>query len=164
MFLGPQSKVLKCGALNNADVQEVMAIVPAGLPPRSGGEVAILKPAILQRQGSDWRPILQISRNIQNTSGYVGIDYIDDYSPFYGYWLRMSDTRSDGKKAFDIDVTWIDYADGTTESSGTEIAWNPAVGRYQEFEINRDPEGFHAEIKNPPHWKPGVKLPSTPGK
>jgi hypothetical protein len=75
---------------------------------------------------------------------------------YYGYRLRLSDTRSDDKKAFDVDILDIEYADGTSEEVSTEIAWNPAVGRDQEFTVNRDPEGFQPEIKNPPRRRPGV--------
>lgn len=63
-----------------------------------------------------------------------------------------------------MDLVYIERADGGSDADGTNIAWNPAVGRYQECAYDQDPQGFRTEIKNPPHWKHGVKLPSTPPK
>jgi hypothetical protein len=34
-----------------------------------------------------------------------------------------------------------------------EIGWNATVGRYQEFSVDQEPEGFKPELKNPPHRK-----------
>jgi hypothetical protein len=162
--LGARAVVLKCDVLDTPGIREVIAVLPAKLPHNEVTGMAILKMVILRHELKRWRPALMVARQIRNRVGYIGIEYIDDYSPFYGYWLRFSDTRSDGKKAFDIDLTWIDSANGTTESASTEIAWNPLIGRYQEFTVNQDPEGFQPEVKNPPHWRLGVKLPGAPGK
>lgn len=153
--------MLRCGALNSPETQEAIAVLPGKYPPAKDGGLAILRMVILRRMPSGWQTALTVSKDIQNDAGYIGIDYIDDYSPFYGYWLVLSDKDSYGKTALDVYLTYIDAADGTTESIGTDIAWNPVVGRYQEFVMNQDPEGFRPEIKNPPHWKPGVKLPSA---
>ena len=162
--MGPHSEVLKCGALNTPGTQEVVAILPASFPPRKGIGIAIRKMLILRKERSGWRTALTAAREIRNEAGYVGIDYIDDYFHYFGYWLTITDTRSDGAKAMDIDLVDIENADGTSEASSTEIAWNPVAGRYQEWAYDQNPAGFRSEISNPPHWKPGVKLPTTPSK
>lgn len=91
---------------------------------------------------------------ITNEAGYIGIDYIDDRKPAYGYLLNISDVRADGKKAFDLSFRYL-LKDGKTdtESLGIEVSWNSAVERYQEFSMNQDPEGFQSEVRNPPHLR-----------
>jgi hypothetical protein len=159
--LGEDAKVLRCGALNTPDIQEVIAVLPAGFPSNESTGIAVRKMLILRKEPSGWRTALTAEREIQNEAGFVGIDYIDDSFHYFGYWLVLSDKRSDGAKAMDIDLLDIENADGTSEALSTEIAWNPAVGRYQEWAYNRNPEGFRPEIKSPSHRKPGVKLPTA---
>ncbi|HEY2858969.1 MAG TPA: hypothetical protein VGJ21_11175 [Terracidiphilus sp.] len=158
--LGPHAVVVKCGDLNTPGVLEVVGVIPAKFPASHSG-IAIRGMAILRREPSGWRTELTAVREIKNEAGYIGIDYIDDSSPFFGYWLVLSDTRSDGKKSCDLDLLDIEERDGSSEAASTEIAWNPAAFRYQEFTTNRDPEGFRAEIKSPAHRKPGMKLPTS---
>jgi len=162
--LGTEVKVVRCGALNTPAVQEVVAVLQANFPPHPGNGVAIRKMEILRKEKSGWRISLTATKEVKNEAGYVGLNYIDDYSHYFGYWLTLSDTRSDGTKAMLIDLLDIEKADGSSEASSTEFAWNPEVGRYQEWAYDQDPEGFRPEIKNPPHWKPGVKLPAAPSK
>jgi len=142
----------------------VVAVLPAKYPHYSGAGMTIWKMVILRHESSGWLTALTASREIQNEAGYVGVEYIDDDFKFMGCQLSLSDKRSDDKKAFVIDLVYIERADGGSDQTSVEIAWNPSVGRYQEWEYGQDPEGFRPEIKNPPHWKPGVKLPSTPSK
>jgi hypothetical protein len=162
--LSSQAKVLRCGAFNSPGVQEVVAVLPANFPTKNGDGVAIRKMVILRKEPSGWRLALTAAREVRNEAGYVGLNYIDDYSHYFGYWLTLSDTRPDGTKAMLIDLLDIEKADGTSEASSTEFAWNPKVGRYQEWAYDQDPQGFRREIKNPPHWKPGVELPAATSK
>ena len=159
--LGVKAQVLRCGELNTPGVQEVLAVLPAKYPRGGYSGLPIWKLVILRHEGSGWRRALVASRDIQNEAGYVGADYIDDYFHFMGYQLNLADSRSDGKKAFDVDLVCIERPDGGSDQTSVEIAWNPVVGRYQEWAYGQDPEGFRPEIKNPPHWKPGVKLPPS---
>lgn len=159
--LGIKAQVVRCGTLNTPGVLEVVAVLPAKYPTSRDSSLAIWKMVILRHEPSGWRTALTASRQIQNEAGYVGLEYIDDYFHFMGYQLSLWDKRPD-KKAFGMDLVYIERADGGSDADGTDIAWNPAVGRYQECAYDQDPEGFRPEIKNPPHWKPGVKLPSTP--
>lgn len=137
-------------------------MLPAKYPASRETGMTIWKMVILRHEPKGWRTALTASREIQNEAGYVGLDYIDDYFRFMGYQLGLSDERSDHKKAFLVDLVYIERPDGGSDQTPVEIAWNPAVGRYQEWASYQDPEGFRPEIKNPPHWKPGVKLPPTP--
>ena len=157
--LGPHAKVLRCGELNSPGVPEVVAVIPASFPVSYEKRIAIRKLVILRRVSQRWNIVLTAERQIRNESGYVGLEYIDDYYTFYGYWLELSDETLNGAKAFFLDFVNIDNPDGSSEQTSTEIAWNVAAGRYQEWAYDQDPPGFHLEIKNPPHWKPGVKLP-----
>jgi hypothetical protein len=156
--LGTKAQVLRCGELNTPGVQEVVAVLPAKYPQSPDNYSAIWKMVILRRELSGWRTELTASREVQNDAGYIGLDYIDDSFRFMGYQLNLSGERSDKTRALDIDLFYIERADGGSDASSTNIAWNPAVGRYQEWY----PEGFRPEIKNPPHWKDGDKLPATP--
>ena len=158
------SDLLKCGELNTPGVQEVVAILPAKYPHNQGKDVPIWKLVILRHEPSGWQTALTAARQIQNEAGYIGIDYIDDYFQFMGYQLGFREEDTGQQKTFGIMLTGIERTDGGSDQTSTEIAWNPAVGRYQELEYGQDPEGFQREIKNPPHWRPGVKLPSTPSR
>ncbi len=162
--MGIHAKVLKCGELNIPGIQEVVAVLPAKYPHSRGKDSTIWKLVILRHEPSGWQTALTVARQIQNEAGYIGIEYIDDYFRFMGYRLRFRDEDPGQKKTFGIVLTYIERTDGGSDQASTEIAWNPAVGRYQEWEYGQDPEGFQVEIKNPPHWKPGVKLPSTPSR
>lgn len=159
--LGNQAEAVKCGELNTPGVPEVVAVLPARFPHNGDSEMTIRKMVILRKESSGWRTVLTASRQVQNEAGYVGLEYIDDYFKFMGYQLRLSDVRSDGKKAFDVNLIYIERANGGSDETSTEIAWNPVVGRYQEWRYDQDPASFRSEIKNPPHWKPGVKLPAS---
>jgi hypothetical protein len=150
--------VLRCGEINVPGVQEVVAVLPAKYPQSPDKYSAIWKMVILRHEPSGWRAELTASRKIQNEAGYIGLDYIDDSFRFMGYQLSFLDESPDKKRGFGADLVLIEKEDGGSEATSTGIAWNPAVGRYQEW----NPDGFRAEIKNPPHWKPGVKLPSAP--
>ena len=149
--LGMKAQVLRCGEPNTPGVLEAVAVLPAKYPHGPEFYLAIWKMVILRHEASGWRTALTASREIQNEAGYVGLEYIDDYSRFMGYQLRLSDKRSDDVRAFDADLFYIERADGGSDQSSTEIAWNPAVGRYQEWEYGGDPVGFRPEVKNPPH-------------
>jgi hypothetical protein len=160
--LGLHAQVLKCGELNTPDIQEVVAVLPATYPHSRGPDVPIWKLVILRHEPSGWQTALTAARQIQNQEGYIGIEYIDDYFRFMGYQLGFRDEDQGQERTFGIVLTYIERTDGGSDQTSTEIAWNPAVGRYQELEYGQDPEGFQMEIKNPPRWKPGVKLPSKP--
>jgi len=160
--LGIRAQVVRCGELNTPGIQEVVAVLPAKYPGYPG--MAIWKMVILRQEPSGWHIALTAARDIQNEAGYVGLDYIDDDSKFMGYQLDFSDKQLDKQKGLDFFLTYIERADGGSEQSGIEIAWNPASGRYQEWAYGQDPEGFKPEIKNPPHYKGGVMIPPAPPK
>jgi hypothetical protein len=114
--------------------------------------LAVSQLAILRHEPSGWRVVLTASKEVQNEAGYVGIDYIDDSSPNFGYRVLFPDQRDDGKKVFSISLSYM-RKDGNTDGIPLEISWDSAVGRYREFGVNSDPPGFKPEIKNPPHLK-----------
>jgi hypothetical protein len=153
---------VRCGELNTPGIQEVIAVLPYKLPPSKGDSIPIRKLVILRKEPSGWRTSLTAAREVKNEAGYIGLDYIDDDFHYFGFWLTISDAHLNGAKEMLIDLLDIENADGSSEASSTEFAWNPAVGRYQEWAYDQDPERFRTEIKNPPHWKPGVKLPFAP--
>jgi hypothetical protein len=118
--------------------------------------------AILRKEPSGWRTSLMAAREVQNEAGYIGLDYVDDDFHYFGYWLTISDEHLGNAKEMLIDLLDIENADGSSEAASTEFAWNPVVGRYQEWAYYQNPEGFKAEIKNPPHFKGGVMIPPAP--
>jgi hypothetical protein len=151
--LGDHAEILKCGALNNPQVQEVVAALSMehSQGTRATG-LAVSQLVILRHEASGWKTALTVSKQIQNGSGFVGIDYIDDSAPFYGYRVLLSDQRDDGKKAFTLSFSYLGK-DGNSEGIPLEISWDDAIGRYREFNVNSDPPGFKPEIKRPPHLK-----------
>jgi hypothetical protein len=153
-ILGEHAEVLKCGVLNDANVLESVAILRAvnTSDRRSGVDISQL--VVLRREASGWKVALSVSKQIKNQAGFIGIDYIDDSAPFYGYRVVLADQRDDGKKAFVLNFSYLlKGGKKDTEALPTQIAWDKSVGRYREFGINSDPEGFKPEIKNPPHLK-----------
>jgi hypothetical protein len=155
--LGSSVIVVKCGELNSPGVLEVLAALKADFSSRPTS-IAIRKMVILRKNPSGWHTSLTVGREIRNEAGYVGIDYIDDYYHFHGYWLTLSEKPLGPKAGLSFSLLNTDSADGSSEQVSTEIAWNPNVGRYQEWTYFKDPAGFASEIKHPQHWKPGVKL------
>jgi len=112
--------------------------------------IPVSRLVILQKVDSQWKTALDAARQIQNPAGYVGIDYIDDSQQYLGYRANFLDRRSDGKPAFLVQLSYL-RTDGKPEGVPIEISWNPTAGRFQEFSVNQEPEGFKTELKNPPH-------------
>ncbi|HET7441432.1 MAG TPA: hypothetical protein VFJ47_09030, partial [Terriglobales bacterium] len=86
----------------------------------------------------------------RNVVGYVGVDFIDDSDQRGRYRLSFFDEGSHETPGFTIAVIYLSPS-GEDEGIPIEIAWNPAIGRFQEYTVDRDPEGFQPENKNPPH-------------
>lgn len=151
--LGEDVEIVKQGTFNTPSIQEAVAVVRAQHVPSTNAQgLAISKLAILRRGSSGWEVVLTASKEIQNGAGFVGIDYIDDSSPYYGYRVLFPDQRDDGKRVFTLGLSYM-RKDGSTEGIPLEISWDSSVGRYREFGINSDPPGFKPEVKNPPHLK-----------
>lgn len=152
--LGEHAELLKCGALNDPKVLESVAVLPAGKASEHRTGVDILQLVILRREMSGWKVALSVSKQIKNDAGFIGIDYIDDSAPFYGYHLVLTDQRDDGEKAFVLNVSYLLKDQKIdVEALPIQIAWDKSVGRYREFGMNSDPEGFKPELKDPPHLK-----------
>jgi hypothetical protein len=149
-LLGPKVEILKCGFLNDTTILETVAIVGIGCTPLHHEGTLVSRLAVLRKESSGWKAVLDVGKEITNGEGYVGIDYIDDSFQFHGYRIVLADHRSDGKPSFTIRLSYITQ-DGESDGIPLEIAWNEKVGRYQEFTANEVPEGFRSEIKNPTH-------------
>ncbi len=148
--LGQGAEVVKYGEISHAGTEEAIAVVRLPQAPGHGGGMLVSGLVALQRQNSGWRPVLHAARQIQNDAGYIGIDFIDDSSPFYGYRVVFANKRTDGKDAFTIQIGYVNRS-GSPEGVPLEVSWNPKAGRYQEFSDSEDPGGFKPEVKNPPH-------------
>lgn len=157
--LGQRAEIVKQGAFNTPSVPEAVAVVRADqIPANNGQGLAVSQLAILRRESSGWKVVLTVSKEVQNDAGFVGIDYIDDSSPYYGYRVLFPDQRDDGKRVFTMSLSYM-AKDGSTIGIPLEISWDSSVGRYREFGINSDPPGFKPEIKNPPQLKTGGPAP-----
>lgn len=159
--VGPDAEVVKCGRLTGDS--SLVAVAVAKLGPVKGKETAknkkdvdggvnVSRLVILRELGAEWRAELDVSSQIRNPSGYVATEYINDSEVSYGYRAFIRDQRPDQPLGLTIEVISLDR-NGQWEGSPVEIRWNPAVGRFQEFAANEEPEGFRSEIKNPPHRK-----------
>ncbi len=162
--LGENAEVLRCSALNDTNVQEVVAVLKrAKVPADRYGGLAVWKLVILRHERSGWQKALMASdKNVTNGVGSVGIENIDDSSPFWGFRVNLLDERDDGKKAFELAIGFLNK-DGSTEGLSFGISFNKAVGRYQEFDMNKDPDGFQKEIKQPLHFRGNGTKPTPIG-
>ena len=147
--LGPTAEVLKCGKLTGREGLEAVAALRIRRLKQTPENVAVSRLVVLRRSRSGWKKELNVHREITNSAGYVGIDFIDDSSEYHGYYVSFSDHRSDDTPAFVMYLSEIE-PNGDPEWP-VQIAWNPAVQRFQEYAGDRDPEGFRPELKNPSH-------------
>ncbi len=121
----------------------------------SVGGMPIEKLSILRHDGGNWVRVFEANREMRNPDGYVGLDYIDDGWKFEGYEVSLSDKGSDNTKRFTLYFTLL----GSDPGWPTEIGWNKATGRYQEFGVDATAEHhlFKSELKQPPHRNTAVQ-------
>ena len=152
--LGRSAIVLKCGELAGIPGLRAIAAVPVKPFHADADSIPFTKLTVLHKAGERWIPELTADNLIRrNPAGYIGIEFIDDSSPPVTPRVSFSGTRSDDSLDFAIYLT-ESYPDGD-ESWPIEIAWNPAVQRFQEYSTDHEPLGFRPEVKNPPHKKLG---------
>jgi len=149
-MLGSDAQVARCGHLIGVSDVESIAFVRLKQFSEDPNGIPVSRLVILQKVDSQWKTALDVARQIQNSAGYVGIDYIDDSQQYSGYRANFLDQRSDNHPAFVLHLSYL-RTDGKSEGVPIEISWNPAAGRFQEFSANQEPEGFKTELKNPPH-------------
>ena len=147
--LGLSAEVLKCGHLTGGDALEVVAAVPLKSVKRRGDDVPVSQLAILRERKSGWSAELSVNKQIKNSAGYIGIQFIDESAKELGYYVSFSDHRSDETRGFVIFLSEI-APDGNPEWP-VQISWNPVVQRFQQYAGDEEPIGFKSEIKNPPH-------------
>jgi hypothetical protein len=148
--LGANADILRCGDLNDPNVLEAVAALRKNAPGNEKGRILVSRLVILRRERSSWLTALDVSREIKNTEGFIGIDYIDDYSPLWAYSVQFYESLPGGKKCFVISLAYITDERDTNEVP-VDISWDPSVGRYREFSLNFQPTGFKPELRNPPH-------------
>lgn len=148
--LGECIEVLRCGNLNNTTVLETVAAIRKGPSHNGTNGVFVSQLVILRQEPSGWEKALTASRQISNSEGYIGIDYIDDSTSYWGYSVQFHDHRADGKAAFVLSLRYMS-SERDTDEFPVDITWNEHAGRYQEFSMNYDPLGFKPELKNPSH-------------
>lgn len=148
--LGPTAEVVKYGRFADAKNLDAVAVIRVRPIRRNRNRLLVSDLVILRSVGRAWKPVLRASKTVTNDAGYIGIDYIDDAFRFYGYEVEFADKRADGKQGFALILT---YLTSRLDRDGIpiEIGWNAGVGRYQEFSVNEEPDGFKLELKNPPH-------------
>lgn len=147
--LGSSAEVLKCGHLSGGSLLEVVAAIRLRNIKSGGNGIPVHRLAILRKGKSGWASELSVNSQITNSAGYIGIDFIDDSAKAPGYYVSFSQAKSDKTPAFSIFLSQI-APDGSPEWP-VQIAWNPAVQRFQQYARDEEPIGFRSEIKNPPH-------------
>jgi hypothetical protein len=150
--LGPDVQVAKYGHLIGQKSVEVVAYTKHKKSKKYSSGVAVSKLVVLQKKNSHWDAVLNVSKQLLNPFGYIGIDFIDDSQEYPGWLVSFYDQRPDDVTGFSMSFGYL-RSDGEVEGISVEISWNPAADRFQEFVINEAPEGFRSEIKNPPHRK-----------
>ncbi|HEY6445006.1 MAG TPA: hypothetical protein VIY53_00995 [Acidobacteriaceae bacterium] len=151
--LGRDAEVLKCGHLDlGSPVEVIAAIRRRSIPADEFGGVVVWKLAVLRDEKGVWKQeLLAADKDVRNPVGSVGIEDVDDSSPFWGFRVNLSNHRDDGKTAFELSIGFVNRI-GSPEGLPFSISFNPIVGRYQEFDMHVDPEGFQKEIKAPRHF------------
>jgi hypothetical protein len=163
--LGPSGEVAKCGHLLGLSSLEAVAFIRLERPGLDKSDLPVLRLVILRRTDSHWGVELDAKDltegGITNPSGYLEPQYIVDYlppQPYHGFVASFDDHRSDDTRGFVLYLAELGPPGDTDMGSDIEIAWNPAVGRFQEFVYDQDPKGFIPELKNPKR----VKSPPSP--
>jgi hypothetical protein len=150
--LGSEAEVIKCGHLTGTDALETVAAIRlTQFKETKADGIPVSKLVILRRERMQWAVELTADKNwIRNGVGYIGIDFIDDSDDFVGYRCLCSGEGSQDVPGFGIALFYLS-PQGDNEGIDTDINWNPAVGRFQEYAFYDDPPGFKPENKNPPH-------------
>jgi hypothetical protein len=153
--LGPDAEIVKYGRLNGTNTVEAVGIVKIKGLALNGEGIPVSQLAIL-RLDPRWRLVLRASEDwIKNDAGYVGIDFIDDSFRISGYRAKLSNQTTDGEAGFMLDLSFLLPGGESDEGTPIRIAWNAAVGKYQEVVSNDGPVEFKPEIRQPPHRRPG---------
>lgn len=153
-LLGPKVEILKIGHLSESThIEAIIAIRVPGLKDDKYG-IPISRLLIVQKDKDHWSAVLTVDREITNSAGYVGFDFIDDSNPIQYYRANFSGRGvkwgNRDPKLFTLILTSMDRTGRTDEEDlGTGIGWNTAVGRFQEIDPNG--EEFRPEVKNPKH-------------
>lgn len=148
--LGKRAEVMKCGFFNDSTVLETIAVVRKANAKGEcifGRGIQVTRVVILRQEASGWSTALKAGRFITNPNGYVGADFLDDVSPFWANCLGFFDR--DEETGPGIIVEWM-ANEKDKDSLGVDIAWDPSVGRYREYNTYREPKGFKLEHKNLP--------------
>jgi hypothetical protein len=144
---------IRSGRLSGGAPEECVAVVVAkGFASLREG-TAVLRLVILRDDRGRWPVVFEAGRQLRNSDGYVGLDYIDDAFDFRGYRLKLGDKGCDGAARFTL-VFWYLTSEGADDGLSIEVGWNRATGRYQEFDCFSEAPVFKTELKNPPHRRP----------
>jgi hypothetical protein len=147
-LIGPTAELLRFGSFSKDAPLDCVAVNPLPGKASQGKSIRISRLIVLRHEESAWSLALDAAKEISNPKGYVGLDYIDDGYRFEGYEVDVTVRGSDEKPRFTL---WFSFlAQGQTEGIPTEIGWNRANGRYQEFDYGNT-QKFKAELTNPPH-------------
>jgi hypothetical protein len=148
LLIGSGAELIRFGHLSKGAPLEGVAILRSQKSSRMGG-IPIASLSILRRDGATWVRVFEANREMRNPEGYVGLDYIDDGWKFEGYDVSLSDKGSDNTDRFTLYFTQL----GPDPGWPTEVAWNKATGRYQEFgdDSTAEHQLFKSELKDPPH-------------
>ena len=84
--LGPDVQVAKYGHLIGQKSVEVVAYTKLKKSKKYSSGVAVSKLVVLQKTNSHWNAVLNVSKQLMNPFGYIGIAFIDDSQEYPG-WL-----------------------------------------------------------------------------
>jgi hypothetical protein len=149
-LVGKRAEVLKCGFFNDAKVLETIAVVRKTKTKGKcifGQGIYVTKLAILRQEPSGWSTALKAGRYIMNSIGYVGADYLDDVSPFWANCLGFFDRDKETGPGIILEYM---ANEKDSDELGVDIAWDPSVSRYREYNTYEEPMGFKPEHKNLP--------------
>ncbi len=148
---GSNLKIVHSGDLTGDGAREYVAVQMLPQQPKKGMYVSRL--LIARARHERCSIVLDASKNgPRNPIGYIGIEFIDDDSKFFGFAVEFSSDSSDPKHKVGLNLTWLN-PEHEPEGMGIEIGWNDKVGRYQEYQLEGDSSSgtFKPELRNPPH-------------
>ena len=121
-LLGPTAEIVKYGHLNGPEALEAVAIIRLGKLATTEEGIPVSSLVVLRLEASVWKPVLDVSKQITNAAGYIGIDYIDDSFVFRGYRLVLKNKRADGKLGITLDLSYLNTSGGV-EGIPVEVSW-----------------------------------------
>lgn len=162
-ILGAGAEVLRCGPLSQPGVLEALAIQRKHKRLGHEQDIFASRVVILRKQQFGWILALDVAQKLKNEAGYIATGYVAEGTPLWGYRVKLHETLpDDSRKHFTLEVGAM-HDERDAFDPGTEIAWDPRVRRYREYNTDEGRGVFEAENTSPLPEHPARKAPAKTG-